>query len=221
MDVTERRRWEETLLATAGELQHRVKNTLAVVQSLARQSFGSPSRDERTRDFFDRLRSLGAATDLVTRNNWISVPLSELVVEAIAPFNDNRFVIGGEAAAIASRDVTNLSMCLHELCTNAVKYGALSNDSGRVLIRWGLEGDLVALQWREEGGPRVKPPTRQGFGGKLLQSGIFEEGGGAVELTFLAEGVSATIRLKAVRLAKLERSSEINTANAPERNNVA
>jgi PAS domain S-box-containing protein len=198
MDVTERRRWEETLVATAAELQHRVKNTLAVVQSLARQTFGSPSHDEKTRIFFDRLQSLASATDLVTRNNWVTVPLGELVTEVIAPFGEsNRFIVSGDGAVIASRDVTNLSLCLHELCTNAMKYGSLSNGDGRVRIEWAIDGEQVVLRWREEGGPPVQTPVRRGLGSKLLNSGVFRETGGNIELAFLPDGLAATIRLPA------------------------
>ena len=197
MDVTERRRWEETLVATAAELQHRVKNTLTIVQSLARQTFGSPLQDERTRGFFERIRSLATATDLITRSNWVTVPLSDLVSQAISPFeNGSRFIVRGDGAEIASRDVANLTMCLHELCTNAVKYGALSNENGRVRIAWSIDGDQVVLEWREEGGPLVQQPSRRGLGSKLLASGIFSETGGAVELSYLPQGLRATIRVK-------------------------
>jgi PAS domain S-box-containing protein len=203
MDVTERRRWEETLVSTAAELQHRVKNTLTVVQSIARQTFGSPSADDRTQGFFDRLHSLAAATDLITRNNWITVPLIDLVAQVIAPFDDgrNRFDVSGGPASIASRDVTNLCMCLHELCTNAVKYGSLSNEEGRVLIGWAIEGDLVALRWQEEGGPEVQPPTGRGLGTKLLNSGLFGASGGEVKVNFLPAGLVATISLRAGALS--------------------
>lgn len=198
MDTTERRRWEDTLVATAAELQHRVKNTLAVVQSLARQTFGSPLHDDRTQRFFDRLHSLAAATDLVTQNNWVTVPLGELVAGAIAPFREGEgFVLSGDTSVVASRDVANLALCLHELCTNAVKYGSLSNASGRVLIDWRADDGHVILRWREEGGPIVQQPTHRGLGSKLLSSGVFRDSGGDVELAFLPEGLRATFRLPA------------------------
>src|SRR5205085_1309540 len=125
-----------------------------------------------------RLHSLAAATDLVTRNNWVTVPIDELVAEVIAPFDDGRFLISGNRAAIASQDVTNLAMCLHELCTNAVKYGSLSKRKGRVLIEWTAESDFAVLRWREEGGPLVKASGRPGLGSKLLNSGLFAHSGG-------------------------------------------
>lgn len=197
MDDTERRRWEETLIATAAELQHRVKNTLAIVQSVARQTFGPGSaHDEKVRGFFGRLRSLAAATDLVTRNNWVMVPLRELVADVTSTFDaGSRFVISGDDAAIDSRDAANLSMCLHELCTNAVKYGSLSNDEGVVLIDWATENDLVVLRWTEEGGPPVQPPSRRGFGSKLLQAGVFGPLGG-VDLDYRPQGLRATMSLR-------------------------
>jgi two-component sensor histidine kinase len=127
------------------------------------------------------------------------VPLIDLVAQVIAPFDDgrNRFDVSGGPASIASRDVTNLCMCLHELCTNAVKYGSLSNEEGRVLIGWAIEGDLVALRWQEEGGPEVQPPTGRGLGTKLLNSGLFGASGGEVKVNFLPAGLVATISLRA------------------------
>jgi len=198
MDMTERKRWEETLLANAAELQHRVKNTLAVVQSLARQTFGSPSSDPKTQGFFARLGSLAASTDLITLGNWVNVPLRQVVRQAIEPFNvSGRFVFGGPDVSLASRDVASLGLCLHELCTNASKYGALSTDEGRVLIDWEVDGSFVLLRWREEGGPPVAPTTRRGFGSKLLGSGLFTESGGSVELDYRADGLNARVRIKA------------------------
>ena len=197
MDETARRHWEDTLVTTAAELQHRVKNTLAVVQSVARQTFGPQSvNDEKVQAYFGRLRSLAAATDLITRNNWITVPLGELVKEITSPFDsEGRFLVSGNGGTIESRDVANLSMCLHELCTNAVKYGSLSNDTGRVAIEWFTQREAIVVRWQETGGPPVRTPVRAGFGSKLLQSEMFSAGGG-IELDYLPLGLIATIRLK-------------------------
>jgi two-component sensor histidine kinase len=122
--------------------------------------------------------------------------LRELVVDVTATFDaGSRFVISGDAATIDSRDAANLSMCLHELCTNAVKYGSLSNDEGVVLIDWVTENDLVVLRWTEEGGPPVQPPSRRGFGSKLLQAGVFGPLGG-VDLDYRPQGLRATMSLR-------------------------
>lgn len=196
MDDTERRQWEDTLVTTAAELQHRVKNTLAVVQSVARQTFGPQSpADDRLTAFYGRLHSLAAATDLITRNNWTSVPLRDLVDEVAKPFSGSgQIAIAGGAAHIDSRDAANLSMCLHELFTNSVKHGALSSASGRVSVGWSDGNDRVVIRWKEEDGPSVIPPKLSGFGTKLLQSGAFGPSG-SVDLNFLPEGLQATLIL--------------------------
>jgi two-component sensor histidine kinase len=199
MDVTDRRRWEDTLLITAAELQHRVKNTLAIVQSMASQTFRREADyKEAIATFQGRLRALATATELITRNNWTAVDVADLVAEVVSPFNaKGRFAFSGDRVAIDSRDANTLAIALHELCTNAVKYGALSNEAGRVVIGWTLEdsGEYAALQWTEINGPTVVPPTTQGFGTKLLGSGAFASGG-PVELSYPPTGLKARLSVR-------------------------
>jgi PAS domain S-box-containing protein len=197
MDVTDRRRYEEHLHLTARELQHRVKNSLAVVQSIAAQSFrGARSKEEGVRVFTDRLHALAAATDLLTKRNWNPVPVGEVVEEILRPFWDekrSRITVEGPQAPVPSDIAVNLGMALHELCTNAVKYGALSNDRGKVSLFWRFsEGGLI-LDWQETDGPKVAPPPRKGFGTRLLTGGLLHEGVGRVELDFRATGVQCRI----------------------------
>ena len=203
MDVTERRRYEQQLQLTARELQHRVKNNLAVVQSIAVQSFRrSASKEEGIAVFAGRLRALATATELLTRANWEAVPVADIVEEILRPFWDERgshFVVGGAHVRIPSNIAVTLGMALHELSTNAVKYGALSNDDGMVAVRWNTNGTGMILDWRETGGPPVVAPSHDGFGTKLLTHGLFDDGTGHVELTFEPAGVHCTIAIHAVR----------------------
>jgi len=200
MDVTERRTWEETLVTTARELQHRVKNSLAIVQSIAAQSFRTTrTKEEGLRTFSGRLKALAAATDLLTKDNWTIVSVRDLIEEIVSPYRedgDDRFHLAGEDLHIDSAHSVNLGMALHELCTNAVKYGALSRDSGEVFIRWSPTPDGISLEWRERGGPLVAPPTKTGFGTRLLRSGLFKEASGSVDLAFEPEGLLARIDVR-------------------------
>jgi two-component sensor histidine kinase len=197
MDVTERRRREEQLQLTAHELQHRVKNNLAVVQSIATQSFrGSRSKEESIAAFSGRLQALALATDLLTTQNWDAVPIAEIVTRILRPFSDEwdkRITIAGPAIAVSSTVAVNLGMALHELCTNAVKYGALSNDKGTVSISWRTVDQGVVIDWREAGGPPVVPPSREGFGTKLLKRGVLDAG--QIVLNFDPAGVHCSMAI--------------------------
>lgn len=202
MDVTDRRRYEEHLRLTARELQHRVKNSLAVVQSIAVQSFrGSRSKEEGIDVFSGRLRALASATDLLTKANWEAIAVKDIVDEILHPFRDverNRIAAHGDEVRIPSTVAVSLGMALHELCTNAVKYGALSNEIGTVSVNWKVSGEGMLLEWRETGGPPVSPPTGGGFGTKLLTRGLLDDGTGSVDLHFDPAGVRCIITLRTV-----------------------
>ncbi len=200
MDTTERRLSEERLRLTARELQHRVKNTLSVVQAIASQSFrGAPSKEEGMATFAERLRALARATDLLSRGNWRAVSMADVVAEAIGPYRDehqDQFHLSGGAVEVDSRHATALALALHELSTNAVKYGALSTPTGRVHIGWNEEGG-VSLEWRETGGPMIeRAPARSGFGTRLLERGLFDLGSGSVHLEFRPEGAYCRITIR-------------------------
>ena len=202
MDVTERHRYEEQLQLTARELQHRVKNNLAVVQSIAAQSFrGSASKEEGVAVFAGRLRALASATELLTKGNWEAVPVAEIVEEILRPFRDEKrshFTFEGAPIRIPSNIAVTLGMALHELSTNAVKYGALSNDRGVVAVRWQPNATGIVIDWQEKDGPAVAPPARSGFGTKLLTRGLFDDGTGRVDLAFDPAGVRCTIAIHKV-----------------------
>jgi two-component sensor histidine kinase len=200
-DVTERRRAEKRQRLLINELNHRVKNTLATVQSIAAQTLRSAPSLERARDAFEaRLVALAAAHDLLTAESWHGARLTDVVASAMAPFETAKrpqISRSGPPVWLTAQRALALSMALHELATNAVKYGALSISEGRVAIRWKLSPDLLlSLSWNDQGGPPVAAPERAGFGSRLLQRSLARELGGEVAFTFAPEGVRCEIRCR-------------------------
>ena len=202
-DVTERVRAERHQRLLIDELNHRVKNTLATVQSIAAQSF-KPSdtldiADARTL-FDSRLVALSRAHDVLTRENWDGASLEAIVTEstlAHASIDKNRIQIGGPPIRLTAKMAVSIAMAVHELCTNAAKYGALSVPEGRVTLHWRDEttatGRRLLLVWREQGGPTVTPPSRRGFGSRLIERQLAWEFGGDVRLDFAPSGVICTL----------------------------
>ena len=204
MDVTERHLAEERMLTTTRELQHRVKNTLTVVQAIATQTFRSTkTKEDGLAAFSGRLQALASATELITRGNWVTVDIRDIVAEITQPYRvdrSERFRISGEPTLINSGDATSLGMALHELCTNALKYGALSTEAGSVAIDWSRNDDgWLHLRWQEQDGPAVSPAHGTGFGTRLLTRGLFDAGTGSVDLEFAPSGVVCDIRLSLSR----------------------
>jgi two-component sensor histidine kinase len=180
------------------ELNHRVKNTLATVQAIAGQAFSKGDRIEERQSFEARLFALAKTHDMLTRENWEGAELADLVAEATAPYRQNRstrFEVCGPNLWVKPSIALALSMALHELMTNAVKYGALSVPAGSVAIRWTVsEGKDLILRWEEKNGPRVAPPQRKGFGSRLIERSLAAELGGEVQLCYEPTGVMCTIR---------------------------
>src|SRR5829696_2474312 len=201
VDITDVKLAQERQGLLINELNHRVKNTLATVQSVAMQTLRHAATPEQAREDFEaRLIALSRAHDVLTRENWDGANLNEIVKQAIEPYRrkeENRFVVKGGAVRLPPRMALALAMALQELATNAVKYGALSNDTGRVEITWALDrteaGPRVRLRWRETGGPPVKPPARQGFGSRLIERSLARDLSGGVSLDFAPEGLVCTI----------------------------
>jgi PAS domain S-box-containing protein len=185
------------------ELNHRVKNTLATVQSIAAQAFRSSGRQEDARETFEaRLFALSKAHDVLTRESWDGGDLQEIVTEAVAPFGSwdrSRFVVQGPPVRLTPSVALSLAMTLHELSTNAVKYGALSALDGKVTIIWGVdEGPDVShlrLTWRESGGPAVSTPLHKGFGSRLIERSLTREHGGEVQVSYPASGLVCEIAI--------------------------
>ncbi|MDB5188345.1 MAG: hypothetical protein JWO50_865, partial [Candidatus Kaiserbacteria bacterium] len=198
-EIAQRRRAEETQQLLLHEIQHRVKNTLGTVQAIASQTFRSAPAEE-LRAFSARIQALASAHDLLVRRHWESAALSAIVHHALEPFQDpahRRFHGEGPEGELTANNALLLAMALHELGTNAVKYGALSNDTGTVCVTWQVtkaqDGQpKMVLEWREQGGPKVTPPTRRGFGSTLIGRGL-GTGQGHAEIEFPPQGVQCTI----------------------------
>ncbi|MBI5260693.1 MAG: PAS domain S-box protein [Bradyrhizobium sp.] len=170
-DISERRRREEQVNLLLKEVNHRAKNMLAVVQAIARLTKGA-DRDQFVKRFSERIQALAANQDLLVESQWLGVELADLVRSQLAHLGDligGRITLEGPALRITARATQPLGMALHELATNAGKYGALSNSDGEVRIAWAIDRDGTGkdsfrLSWTERGGPEVCPPTRSGFG---------------------------------------------------------
>ncbi|HEY8382073.1 MAG TPA: PAS domain S-box protein [Microvirga sp.] len=200
-DITRRKEDETRQRLLLGELNHRVKNTLATVQSIARQTLRHAEDPAVFQERFeDRLLALSQTHNLLTSESWERASLRALLKQELAPYGKARCRYDGPADVhLAPRAVVALGMALHELTTNAAKYGALSVETGRVTLDWSVSGGLferLRLEWREEGGPPIAaPPARRGFGSRLLERGITAELGGTVDLDFAPEGLRAVIEL--------------------------
>jgi two-component sensor histidine kinase len=198
--VLERKRTEEHQRLLINELNHRVKNTLAIVQSIAAQTLkGDEVGPETRRALESRLAALAAAHDLLTTENWETASLSQVIAKAGlgCGASDERFAIGGPDLRLEPQTAVSVAMAIHELCTNAVKYGALSSDSGTISITWDIkqerDGKRLHLVWRESGGPPVSAPSRRGFGTRLIERGLAADLGGTARIEFLADGVVCTV----------------------------
>ncbi|HEX2553492.1 MAG TPA: PAS domain S-box protein [Microvirga sp.] len=238
LDITERKRAERHQRLLINELNHRVKNTLAIVQAVAAQTFKAETASAPARAAFEaRLMALSRAHNVLTRESWEGAGLREIVEDAVGPHagdrgpvrradedsaaphagdggsvrppggdaadpggGDGRFHIAGPDARVSPRVALALAMSLHELCTNAAKYGALSVPGGSVSILWSLAGGSGArrlhLRWEERGGPPVAPPARRGFGTRLIERQLAGEFDGGVRLDFAPAGVVCTIEAR-------------------------
>ena len=194
---TRAERHREVLLA---EMQHRIKNTLGTVQAIARQTFAGHADPEAVRVFGERLRSMAEAHAILLSDHWESADLRELLETTIRPFDGDaarRVRFDGPDLRIRSRGALALAMAVHELCTNALKYGALSAPGGRVDIAWridgGPDGGRFHLTWAESGGPSVTPPERSGFGTRMIEAVLAAELGAEAALSYPADGVVFTL----------------------------
>jgi two-component sensor histidine kinase len=199
-DIAERREADQHRKMLMGELNHRLKNTLAVVQSIASQTLGSASTlDEAQSVFGERLRNLAAAQDVLMRENWRRADVVDVVSQTIGPHagGENRFRVGGPSVQLAPGAGLAISMALHELATNAAKYGALTSAEGHVDVVWKVEEEngnrRFVLKWVESGGPSVVKPTRRGFGSRLIERALASELQGEVSLEYAPAGVRCTI----------------------------
>jgi two-component sensor histidine kinase len=193
----DRRKAEEHLRLVINELNHRVKNTLAMIQAIGAQTFRNADDLEQAQDkFTGRIMALARANDLLTGEKWIGASLRgviEMTLEGYAADGADRLHISGPHVRLSSKTALSLSMALHELATNANKYGAASTDEGRISVTWNVgvdsTGERLHLEWRETGGPPVSPPTKRGFGSRLIERGLAAELGGKAGLVFEPSGL--------------------------------
>jgi len=171
------------------ELNHRVKNTLAAVQSISRQSAKRAGSVSDFRELFEaRLIALSQTHNALTRRSWERAQLDELLLQQLSPYPADQVQLEGPAVDLAPREALALGMVFHELATNAAKYGALSSPTGHVRVGWevipGGAGEQLLMDWAETGGPTVSPPVGRGFGTRMVQGAVIGELGGACELGF-------------------------------------
>jgi two-component sensor histidine kinase len=188
-DITPQKLAEEHQRLLVNELNHRVKNT--TVHSIAHHTLRNAGDVEAMRQAIEfRIQSLARAHDLLTAQNWAGADVVEVVALATEPFSGARLAIGGPSVKLSPKQALALSMALHELGTNAMKYGALTQASGRVEIFWRRDDSHLHVIWRERGGRPVIPPTRRGFGSRLLEKAVALDLGGTATLEWLPEGVA-------------------------------
>lgn len=187
------------------ELNHRVKNTLSTVQAIIRQALRASDDPNVIRESIEsRIFALSRSHDLLTRYKWEGAGLHDLIDAALEPFGvangrAERFEVEGTNIRLTPKMTLALGIAFHELATNAVKYGALSNDVGAIQIAWHTEtepgGERLILTWREKNGPVVVPPTHKGFGSQVIERGLAHELKGKVRLDYLSEGLACMIEL--------------------------
>jgi PAS domain S-box-containing protein len=198
VEITERKEAENQLRLLLRELTHRSKNLLAVIQAIARQT---AARTKTIDDFLDRfgarLVAIGCSQDLLVADNWHGASLRTLVEQQLnIDRSGSQIVIDGEDVMLKPEAVQNLGLALHELATNAQKYGALSSGRGSVRVHWQFcESDQLKLTWEERGGPPVSTPERSGFGRAMIESVVGKALEGEVKLSFPAKGVRCVIMI--------------------------
>ncbi|MDB5454621.1 MAG: sensor histidine kinase [Caulobacter sp.] len=200
LDITDRKAAQDHQRTLLEELNHRVKNTLASVQSIAMQTLRHVEHPSMfNTSFIDRIHALGRAHELLTEASWQGASLADVVERTLrlhAPDNEEtRIALSGPGLRLSPNAAVTLNMAFHELATNATKYGALSAPGGRVDVDWTVEAGVVTIDWRESGGPSVTIPSRRGFGSRLIEQALAREMGGQAQLTFLPEGLWCHLRL--------------------------
>lgn len=196
-DITHRREVEAMQAILSAELQHRIKNTLAMVSAIASQTLKGEDIDDRRRAFSARLEALAQAHDLLTSTTWQSAPIQTVVESALTPHmsGTERFSLEGVNLALTAKQALSMSLTVHELATNAAKYGALSVPDGSVQVRWSTDQKDEAgnpqfrFSWREIGGPPVQVPTREGFGSRLITRVLAADFDGDVRINYAPDGV--------------------------------
>lgn len=195
-DIHARHQAEEHQRLLINELNHRVKNTLATVQAIAYQTLkGDLPLTEARRRFEARLLALSRAHTLLTEENWEGAPIWRVILDSVAHLSEEkgRFCLDGDPLWLAPRAALALALACHELSTNAVKYGALSSETGHVDVRWSQTDGRLRIDWKERGGPLVRPPKERGFGSRLIERGLAGDLEGSARLDFEPDGLHCVI----------------------------
>lgn len=195
-DITSLKEAEQRQRLLALELQHRMKNTVAMIQAIANQTIrGGPEVDAVKETFVARLNTMASAQDILTQTVWAKASLAFLVEEALKGHGSpTSFRIDGPLVELSSRTALAMALALHELATNATKYGALSRDTGRIDISWSIEGGEFIFEWRESGGPVVEAPTRRGFGSRMIERALAGYFNGTAGMTYAPTGAMFSLR---------------------------
>jgi len=189
-DLTERKQAEDLQRLLLNELNHRVKNTLATIQAITVQTLRTAHDLPSAREALNRrIRSMAQAHDLLTLHEWSGANLTDVVRRALDVFTPTQVTMTGTAIDVSPKHALALSLALHELATNAIKYGALSCPEGRVNLQWDVQDGMLHLDWQESGGPLVAPPSQKGFGSRLLEVLIVRDLGGDTKLDYDGPGV--------------------------------
>ncbi len=210
-DVTARKAAEDRQALLTHELQHRIKNILATVSAIASQTLRNSDLEAARETFMTRLKALSEAHNILTGTGWTEASLRQVLDAALTPHNlGDRATLRGTDRKLTPRMALSLALAVNELATNAVKYGALSTDTGRVDIGWemgeapaGGEPELV-WTWRESGGPAVGAPTRRGFGSVLIERVLGADFGGTVTTDYAPAGIVTTLRVPVANLPRME-----------------
>jgi two-component sensor histidine kinase len=200
IDVTERKRAEQYQRALNAELDHRVKNVLATVSAIIAQTWvASESLTDFVTGLDRRINSLARTHELLSESKWHSVLLAEIIRRELAPYSARNTAIGGPDLTLKAGAAEAVAIVLHELTTNAAKYGALSSRTGRVSVRWRWlqngSPDKLVIEWREIDGPPVRAPSRSGYGTSIIRELIPFELGGVVELSFATGGIRCRLEI--------------------------
>jgi PAS domain S-box-containing protein len=191
-DITDRKEREEKEHLLMREINHRAKNMLSVVHAIARQT-ATKNSERFVERFSERIQALSANHDLLVRNEWNGVEIEDLVRAQLAPFADligSRIAVLGPKLRVKAASAQAIGLALHELATNAGKYGALSTDRGRVNVCWGIEGDTLTMSWIERDGPPVSAPERRGFGTVVMEAMAEQSVDGSVDLDYAPSGLT-------------------------------
>jgi two-component sensor histidine kinase len=201
LDVTEQRTALERQKLLIGELNHRVKNTLATVQSITAQTMRSTSNfTDAQRGIETRLLALSRAHNLLTESGWAGAEIKELIEQVVFPYLIDKLRVQtiGKSVWLAPRLAIDIAMIFQELVTNAIKYGSLSSANGTVGLKWALTPSktdtFLTIEWTEERGPTVRAPERRGFGSRLI-TGLAQQSGGSADLNYLPDGLVAKVSL--------------------------